>query len=311
MSTPAVTIAELLQGLDQMPPSEPSLAGELREIVKEGLRQALPPDGLWTESDPLIVSKYSLADALACETRFLIEDEFEWSEPLLRGRAAHRAIRFLVASPGMDPHDAAREGVNELAENDTAGVRAFIASMTEAARGDFTNMVAVPVEAFAEATHGLTIPKPVMPEFELRLRPCSGVRVTGRIDLKIGRPQRQADGLPLRSVLHLELKTGVERPQEHTEDARLYALLDTIRSGVAPGRSAIWYLASNEVWPVQIDRAALEAATRRLIEGTIKMAQLRSGAVAPTARAGWRCGRCPVKKDCAEGMARSLQRHET
>lgn len=308
MST--TSIADLIADLDLCPASDPSWAPELKAWIKDELRELIPPDAPWTSSDPLVITKYGLADVLACEERFMLPSDFEWSEATLRGRAAHQAIRFLVATPGLDAWTAADLAIHELAENDTPDVKKFISEMSDPVRGDFLNRVATSVDEFAFATEGLVLP-PVKPEYPMRFTARTGVVVTGRVDLVLGQPKRQKDGPPIRSFAHLELKTGIERPQEHTEDSRLYALLDLLKTNVAPGHSAVWYLESGEILPVLIDHDSLWAAAGRLVEGITKMVNLKLELAEPTATAGWRCNRCPISDTCTEGMLRARARRES
>jgi RecB family exonuclease len=138
-----------------------------------------------------------------------------------------------------------------------------------------------------------------------RLRPVSemsirteldggGLLLAGRVDLALSPPAGR--------VL-LDLKTQDAWP-DHAEDMRFYALLATLRFGVAPVRVATVYLASGSWQPEDVDEACLDRAASRVLDGISAAARFREGGE-PELTPGPHCGWCPRRQTCPASAAPS------
>src|SRR5436305_583722 len=76
-------------------------------------------------------------------------------------------------------------------------------------------------------------------------------------------------------VLVVDFKSGRAYPH-HIDDLRYYALLETFRSGVPPFRVASYYLDAGTWVGEDISEELLAITMRRVIDGVIKLAALRT-----------------------------------
>ena len=111
------------------------------------------------------------------------------------------------------------------------------------------------------------------------------------MDLVLNRPD------PIRSTrVLIDLKTGRAWP-DHPEDMRLYALLYTLRYGVAPFRVATLFLSSGVPQVELVTEEVLERAADRVAAAVRVAATLAAGG-SPELRPGPHCGRCPRQEGC-------------
>lgn len=94
----------------------------------------------------------------------------------------------------------------------------------------------------------------------------------------------------------VDLKSG-RLNADHRAEHLLYALLETLKTGVAPFRAATYYLDEGTWVADTITKELLVVAGRRLIDATQRIIELGDGRE-PTRQAGWRCGFCPLAEDC-------------
>ncbi len=98
-------------------------------------------------------------------------------------------------------------------------------------------------------------------------------------------------------VLIVDLKTG-QRYHRDADDLRFYALVETLRMGVPPFRIATFYLDTARWEHEDATEDVLEIATRRLIDGVIKLAELELGEREATYSPGPACGYCVLRHEC-------------
>jgi hypothetical protein len=115
----------------------------------------------------------------------------------------------------------------------------------------------------------------------------------GRVDVELGGPLSGRPGVVV------EVKSGAPR-HGHLSEVTQYALLVTMRDGVAPALVARWYpegsLAAQPVTP-----DLLRSAARRLADAISIWGELQAGRP-PTERSGPPCGWCPVADTCATAV---------
>jgi hypothetical protein len=206
----------------------------------------------------LRVNKTAL-DALDCDGRYLDlrTQPFTWSERLLAGKLAHRAIELDHAGGFQRP-------VTELVTHawmetatDRGSAADFVADLCGVAADSLRGTVTERVITFRESFPVLPSSAEVRAEKPYTVRLAGGaVELRGVPDLVLGRATARE-----RRVLLVDLKTG-NRGVRHLHDMRFYALLATLATGVAPFRVATYYLdeASWEHEDIELDH--LEAAAR-------------------------------------------------
>ncbi|HEX9766834.1 MAG TPA: PD-(D/E)XK nuclease family protein [Nitriliruptorales bacterium] len=263
--------AELLAWTQPRPVVDGGLPDRLRGALQAGLAGVNVPDGR-----QLFLGKTALA-ALVCDGRFLDLEEqpFEWTVPLLRGTLAHKAIETDWRTGRSETAGACLDWAwNELAQvkggladalndlDDTS--RRVLRSEAEQHVGDMR--AAWPV-----------LPAGVEARFEPTLRHTSAdgrIAIQGRPDLVLGRIDHERA-----RMLVLDFKTGMPRPDAELQEARLYALLTTLRYGVPPFRWGV-YNVPEATWITEdLDEEALRSAVRRVVDGANRAAELSFGAV--------------------------------
>jgi|GEM_PF-764657 len=113
---------------------------------------------------------------------------------------------------------------------------------------------------------------------------CSGL-----LDVEFG---GQVAGRPSALV---EVKSG-KPAQAHADEVYLYALLVSLRDGVAPAEVARWYPGGGPV-AVPVSIGMVESAARRLSDSIEQWGSLRAGRPAEE-RPGWWCRFCPAADEC-------------
>jgi hypothetical protein len=219
----------------------------------------------------LVLGKSAL-DALDCDGRFLDREDsgFEWNTAMLRGQLAHSAV---AADHWGERARTVPEVVDHAwREFATRGSAAgtFLATLggaeADALRGDACTLVTefrdlfppLPATAAVRAEPTLEV---ALHDRRLRLR--------GQPDLVLG-----ASDADRRRMLLLDLKTGQSNPLRDRAEMRFYALLATLKYGVAPFRVATFYL-DGGTWDAEdVDDDVLEAAARTVADKAERAARL-------------------------------------
>jgi hypothetical protein len=118
------------------------------------------------------------------------------------------------------------------------------------------------------------------------------VRISGKLDIALGKPPDK---------VILDIKTG-GRDHSHTEDLRLYALIDLLSIGHAPRKVASYYIEDSVIDQEDINEASLRSTTRRLRDGLVRAIELKIGKVEPVLRPGNKCRWCLHNNDCQAGL---------
>ena len=259
----------LLAGDDRRrPPVDLDTARRWRGYLLD--RTAEAADLVRSGEGTLSLSKSKL-DALDCDGRFLdqIDSAFAWTIPMVVGDLAHTAIELdLVGGRQQAPEELIRAAWSEFA---TSGLSA----------GDFVSMLGG-VEADelrARALRRVLEFREVFPllpanilraEVGMKVRLHEGAIVfNGRPDLVVGRVHRAE-----RRQILIDLKTG-GRGRHHRHDLRFYALLATLKYGIAPFRVATYYLDEADWEQEDVDEDVLEAAARTVVDKVNRAALLQ------------------------------------
>lgn len=224
----------------------------------------------------LRVNKTAL-DALDCDGRYLDlrTQPFEWSERLLAGKLAHRAIELDHAGGFQRPvGDLVTHAWMEAA-TDRGPAAHFVADLAGVAADSLRGTVTERVITFRESFPVLPPSAEVRAEKPYTVRLADGtVELRGVPDLVLGRATATE-----RRVLLVDLKTG-NRSRRHLHDMRFYALLATLATGVAPFRVATYYLDESAWEHEDIEFDQLEAAART-VAAKVARAGLLVGASPP------------------------------
>ncbi len=277
----------------------PSFPAELADELRTHLDDALT-DVVADLEEPLWVGKWALSQVHGCEVRFLHQDgqSLTPNPALLAGTLAHRAIQLSVTWRGEANPLVLVDAAVERLESDSGRDAQWLREATEAEHAEAMGVAADRVGKFLECFPPLSRRWAPATESPVRTQLVGGAIVlTGRVDLVLGRSEGLVAGKAF-----IDFKSGVPYGS-HVDDLRFYALIETLRLGVPPFRLASYYLDGATLHCEDVTIDMLDAASQRLLDGVVKLVELRSGGTEPQPRVGPGCFRCPVLESCAPGQA--------
>ncbi len=292
---------EIVELLGANRASRPEFSPTIRKQLQEYIDKGLTPlcELAKSQKDAVFVNKHTLAQVMGCEKRFLAEvaSPFEWSPALARGTVAHKAIELSIHwGREVDPLTLVDEALARLSETDTS-LGDWLQTITEVERAELRAESNDRVNKFLECFPPLKSSWRPVTESRLRLEVDDTFVFSGKVDLTLG----SAEGNLAGKVL-IDLKTGRFSPQ-HIEDLRFYALIECIRVGTPPRRTASYYLDEGKPVVEDITVEVLFAAASRLIDGTTKMVELANDQREPKLVTGPSCRWCPALHDCDSGKS--------
>lgn len=254
------------------------------------LSERLGGERLW-------VSKGFLAAVHGCEAKHLHPDEFQWTAANAAGFVAHKAIELALNWRGEPaPLDVVDEALARLADQaDQRG--AFVGSLTD---GDWAELRSRAVDRTTKFLQDFPpIPRSAQPVLEAsaKWRPPGSIEFSGKVDLVIGKPAGKESRL-----LIVDFKSGT-RAHHHRDDLRFYALVQTLRQSVPPRKLVTYYLDYAESEAEDVTEGVLQAALARALGGIERHVELTVEGRPPVKRPGVSCRWCPLREDCAEGIA--------
>jgi hypothetical protein len=270
------------------------LAVRLLDLLEDGLAPVFDRLGPME----LTVNKGALAQIHACEAHHLAETEapFEWSVASCRGTVSHKALELSVFRPGpkISPLELVDEAMNRIIrEGEDWSPRDFLRAADPAELAEVRGAACDVVTKFQECFPPLAAAWRPRLESGCRVElGASQVVLRAKVDLALGRPVGHEG-----RVLIVDVKTGRPYPA-HLDDLRFYALLETIRSKVPPFRVASYYLESARWQAEDITEDVLVVAANRVIDGVVKLADLRLGVRAAATTPGPSCTYCRLRDDC-------------
>lgn len=267
---------------------------DLRTALEEELEPLVEHLG----DEPLWISKHALATVHACEAHYVaaLADPFGWTAANARGIVAHRAIELLVHWQGdPPPAQVVDETIARLTdEQDRGGIGGFLAGIGPYDRAELRGLAVDQVTAFTDCFPRLKPAWRPRTEARMRVELLDGrIILSGKVDLSLGRPGDK---------VIIDLKTGSAR-QQHREDLRFYALLETISLGLAPRKLASYYLDTATPHPEDVTEGVLRAALRRTVDGIHRIVDVRGEHREPDRVPGPQCNWCPVFDACGPGQA--------
>lgn len=252
------------------------------------------------------VTKDAVAGVRRCEARHLAELAIRASQDaaggragdalppaLVRGRLLDALFRQVATTGVVGPDPVADAVAAGRAEDRCEG--SGLDDLDDADRQQVSDEVAAAAER-------LVADWPVLPHGagvrtqERVLVTLAGGRVvlSGRPDLAVGRPTLHRAG-----VLVVEAKSGSFRPA-HLEELRFYALLETLRWGVAPFRAVVWCLGDGRIEAVDVDADVVWSEVLRVADAITRLTRLAAGE-APRTSANPLCPSCPLLSECPDG----------
>jgi hypothetical protein len=298
LTTPAHErlVAELLAWDRPRPAADLELAGELRAALEAGVEDAARriPDGR-----DVFVGKWSL-DALVCDGwyRDRQDADFAWSVPAARGKLAHRAVELdWKLRRALPPDGVVARVWDELASDPRDNLAGYLNTVEPVDAAELRHDAEQLLSEFRDTWPA--IPPIAAPRLEqrVRVRLAGGkVVLSGTPDLVLGRVRRDEC-----RMLLVDFKTGQRKPQAERDELRFYALLLTLKYGVAPWRWAAYYVAECAWDAEDLDPDALFAAVRRVTDGVEQAVRLEVERVAEpgwTLRGGPHCAWCSRASTC-------------
>lgn len=290
------TLALIRATGDTRPEVDPMLRHRLRERIEDELRplaQAL--------HEPVFVNKRDLRQVLSCESHHQAEQaaEFAWSVPAARGTVAHKAIELSInRTDRPSPLELADGAIARLTDDPEQSIADFLLGLDPNELAELRGAVADVVGKFQDLWPPLKRAWKPQTESTMRTSLCGEkVQLRGKVDLAIGSPRGLEAGR-----LIVDLKTG-GRSGGHLDDLRLYALVDTLRTGVPPFRLVGYYLDAGELDAEAVTPSVLEAATRRTIDGVRRVLELRLGLRSAQVTPNPACGWCSARAECDGAVA--------
>ena len=272
------------------------LVESLREMIEKGTTKS---QATWTEPR-LWLSKSTLGTALRCEGQLVADRSTPRRNGLhpttAIGIVTHRAAAMCHTHPGLQVAEYV-----EAARGAAMSEDSFAQYWAEADMATQSDLI---VGAISKTTAFLDSFPPFAdhwtPRFEESFQARIGKLVlSAKPDFVLGRVR--GDG---RQTLFLaDLKTGALN-DEHFGEAMFYALVATLRFGVAPWRSVVFSLASGEWSDADVTRGRLIEAAERVVAGVATMAEVLTDQRAPLLNAGRWCNWCPAAATCPESANR-------
>jgi PD-(D/E)XK nuclease superfamily len=270
-----------------------SLVDELRAEATEALAHFA--DRL--DGHTLFITKHTLSSIHECEVHHLQPDDFEWTPARAKGQVAHKAIQLLLNWRGEpSPRDLVDESMARLADEERDFGR-WIAGLSPGDDADLRGQAVERVTKFVEAFPPLDRRSNPVTEAAAQWPLDHPILLRARVDLVMGRPE----GRESRKLI-IDLKTGRVSPR-HREDLRFYALVETLVRDVPPRKLATFYLDAAQPLAEDVTEGVLRAALRRTLDGIHRLIELQVEGAKPVKRVGGPCRWCPLRGECAEGIA--------
>ena len=256
----------------------------------------------FTIDKPLWVSKGKLTAIHGCETNFVASlDSFEWTLRNVKGTVLHKAIELGINWRGEPtPGDVVDEALAQLSDDERSAGE-FIEQLSPAERAQLRSMAIDAYSKFDECFPPLKNSwRPVL-ESSARVELFGGrINLSTRADLTLG---------AVGAKVIVDMKSGRVYPN-HREELRFYALVESLRAGVAPRMLATYSLETARADVEPVTEGVLLAALRKTVDGIRQMAEIQLKVREPNLRACTACYWCPLADTCEEGIAFIARRND-
>lgn len=285
----------ILDELGLPPEWEPLPSSVITTIEEQLLEQLAPLDGLFTAENPLRVNKHHLVTIHGCEKYHMLQREapFSWNINTVRGTIAHKAIELMLNwNDQIVPRFIVDAAITSVAENPRESASEFISSLPAHELAELRGAVLSAVTTFIECFPPIKPAwRPIVEYSASYSMFDKSIIFTSRMDLVLGAPGRK---------VIIDLKTG-RLSQTHRDDLRFYALIETLRSRMAPRQLGSYSLDAARLDNEDVTEGLLQAAVRRAAQGTLLIADLVLKTREPDVRAGFQCRWCPLNDSCDTG----------
>ena len=289
--------SDLLGLGEPRPPALPHAAAAVAERLTAALGDAA---GLVPDGDDVWVTKARVAGVLRCEGQYAASRRAAPTrgpvpDAVAKGLVAHRALRVAHTHPER-PAAEYVEGALASVRASRPDVEEWWASLEPADASEVINGATLAVEAFVQDW-------PPMPpswnaRFEVPMRAQVGaLLLVAQPDLVLGRPR--SDMAPSMAVV--DFKSSANLSADHSLEADFYAVVATLRTGVAPRVSAVYSLPTGH-WthPAAVSEERLMAAADTVGRAARRMIELEFDGTTAALRPGGWCRWCPAATTCPE-----------
>lgn len=264
------------------------IRNQLHGLVSDIAEQLEPDKAMW-------VSKNKVTTVHGCEGHYMANlGNFEWTVANVRGTVVHKAIELATNWKGdFTPSDVVDEALDRVAADERISAAQFVDSLSDSDRAELRSSAIDLYTKFEEC----------FPPLKAAWRPVleSGARyemfdkriiMSTKTDLTLG-----AAG----NKVIIDVKTGSLHPH-HREELRFYALVEALRTGLAPRKLATLSLLTARIDVEDVTEGVLQAATRKTADAIRKMYELererREPKLVPSATCRW----CPLAESCSTGQ---------
>jgi hypothetical protein len=264
----------------------------IRSYLTDQLSDVAPR---FSREKPLWVSKQRLTTVHGCEAHHLAtKDTFQWTPLTARGTVLHKAVELGVHWKGdTTPADVVDEAIARLSDSNN-NIADFLVAMSP---GDAAQLRSYAVDVYTRFEECFPKLKPAwrpVSESPARYELFDGAIVLGtKADLTLGTADQK---------VIIDVKSGGLHAS-HREDLRFYALVEALRSGMAPRRLATYSLAAARADVEDVSEGVLQAAVRRVVAGVRAIVAIELDKREPTRSPAVHCRWCPLNDSCTEGMA--------
>ena len=269
-----------------------SLVGDLTKFISARTTTAVER---WTESR-LWLSKSKIETALRCEGQ-LVADASQERSPLLPpatavGIVTHKAIQLAHTHPkraiAVYVDAAIRASLQE------PGFNQFWNETDMAIQSDLMGAMVSRTTAFLDSFPPLE--DGWTPRFEEAMQAQIGkLTLAAKPDFTLGRPKADLT----QTMFLADLKTGAIN-ENHADEAMYYALVATLRYGVAPFRSVVFSLSSGEWTEPDVTSEKLYAAAERVCSAVASITDVLTDQRPALLNPGRWCNWCPASASCPE-----------
>lgn len=285
-------VLDVLAKPDGWQPLPESVVADVRARLHEGLS---PIADSLDPAAPLWVSKGRLSSVHGCEVHHLAADGvFAWTLANVRGTVLHKAVELGLNWRGpVVPGHVVDEAFVRLAD-DGSDVGRFVEGLGGSERATLRGVVVDLYTKFDECFPPLKAAWRPVVESRARYDLFDGrIVLSTRADLMLGGPGAK---------VIIDVKSGAIYAN-HREELRFYALVEALRSGVAPRLTASYSLLTARPEVEDVTEGVLQAAVRRTIDGVRAHVELVGGIRKPEYRPGTSCRWCPLAAECEIGTA--------
>jgi hypothetical protein len=268
------------------PTSPAGLADELDAFLAE---RTTGPLAAWEGT--LWLSKSLMVTASRCEG-MIVADRAAGRRGRLPaatvvGIVAHRAVQLSYTDPDLTVTDYVRHAIVGARRSDD-GVATWWDEADLSERSDLVVTAEGKLTSFLDSWPKLH--ETWNPRFEHSLQHKVGkLTLAGRPDLTLGRPKADRR----QTMVLVDLKTG-SLGEHHEAEADLYALVATLRHGVAPYRSCVYSLASGDWTTPDVTPERLWRAAEQVASAVTSLVETVALDRTPVLTAGSWCRWCPA-----------------